>query len=148
MIFSVMLLQGVKSGRRQYIVPWLVWSILYIAIATGSAIYEVTLQEGQLYLRIVKPIMYLLVITLWIYCVHCVFRYHRALAKNKRELVPMFDFEDDLDDEISQFKHFTHPKLYQNRSIWESTSTSSIDMIRTQSKKHSKKHETSTRDKS
>ena len=109
LIFSVVLLKGIKKVKKYWIIstkilkiqsqfyknsfqnsrhriwPWLVWSIIYVLIGIIGAIYELCLGGTILEVTLV-PLFYLVLFSLWIYAIWSVFDYFRSLKTSNQSV--------------------------------------------------------------
>lgn len=114
LIFSILLLSGVKRGRSAFLIPWLIWSGLYLFIGLGSSTYEIWTGGGTLTIKIVLPITYALVHGFWAYCILCVFSYYQALRKGEED-------KDHGDIEDLQYYYSDTSNHYESGNELEST---------------------------
>ena len=104
MFFSVVMLKGVKEVRIKsypikrirlnyflttffqqktvYILPWLVWSVMYFLISLGIFIYSVVLGGDSLVQKLVPPLIYVAITSAWAYCFVCVLAYYLHLKNH------------------------------------------------------------------
>jgi len=131
LIFSILLLKGIKTGLKHHIWPWIAWSFIYLLIAIICATYELTLgaPNGALVEVTLVPVLYLMVFTFWIYCIVCIWNYFKVMTSVNE---PFDDTEmDDFDSEtIDSFKKASVKrggrKYYPTSGIWDSPVLSNI----------------------
>ncbi len=133
--FSILLLKGIKQVShvqsvlkvsdqhiffqkdKKKVLPWLVWSILYIIILLPCAIYELTLGGKILEVTIV-PIFYLIIFGCWVYCILCIWAYFKTLPKRppvRRQSQFFMDLSGTL------------PRIFPHNK-WEDSSASGIGL--------------------
>lgn len=83
LIFSLLLLKGINKGNRHQVLPWILWSALYISIGIGCAIYELSLGGENLFEVTAVPVFYLIGFSLWIYSVWCIYDYFKSLKSQQ-----------------------------------------------------------------
>ena len=87
MAFSTMLLHGVKEEKRHFLMPWLIWSLLYIATAVGVAVLHIVLGDFEsIAAQVVVPIIYCITFVVWGYFYLCVLSYFRQMTTGETEL--------------------------------------------------------------
>ena len=109
-------------------IPWIFWSVLYIAVAVGCCTYELTL-GGTIIEMTIPPAIYLAVIGCWMYSVLCVFSYYKTLSfqLSKLNLSNGDKSEYELEAEqarplVLTLREVTEAKIYP-RAIWEDESS-------------------------
>eukprot|EP00095_Tigriopus_kingsejongensis_P003032 maker-scaffold170_size291898-snap-gene-1.58 protein:Tk03032 transcript:maker-scaffold170_size291898-snap-gene-1.58-mRNA-1 annotation:"PREDICTED: uncharacterized protein LOC102800791" len=134
LVFSVLLLSGVKREKKVLLLPWLIWSAFYFFIGIGCAIFEISAGGGSLTSQIVNPIVYVLVHALWAYCILCIVAYYQSLkasdqkrkdqASNEHEYVdglrPYYDEEACHRVQHKAIVHLDeviHPRIHPH-SMW------------------------------
>jgi len=110
--------------KKVYLIPWLLWSVMYILIAVSCCIYELSL-GGRIIELIVPPILYVTIIGSWIYVVLCVYAYFLSMPYESRSEAEQTDYE--LNAEQSKLLVLTlregiSDKIYP-RTIWEDNSS-------------------------
>ncbi|TRY62175.1 hypothetical protein TCAL_16242 [Tigriopus californicus] len=85
LIFSILLLSGVKRGKSAFLIPWLIWSVLYLFIGLASSTYEIWTGGGSLTIKIILPITYALVHGFWGYSILCVYSYYGELRQGEKD---------------------------------------------------------------
>ena len=68
--------------KTVYFLPWLVWTVLYFLISLGIFTYSIILGGETLVQKLVPPLVYLLITSLWVYCFVCVVAYYQYLKKH------------------------------------------------------------------
>jgi hypothetical protein len=109
-------------------IPWIFWSILYIAVAVGCCTYELTL-GGTIIEMTIPPIIYLTVIGCWMYTVLCVYSYYKTLSVQLSKLnlsnadKTMYELEaEQARPLVLSLRQVTEAKIYP-RAIWEDESS-------------------------
>ena len=132
LIFSILLLNGIKKGFKHHIWPWVAWSFIYVLIAIICAIYELTLgaPNGALVEVTLVPILYLIVFSFWIYLILCIWRYFRAMTTVSNEPFDNTELEDFDSETIVSFKKASLKrggrKYHPTSGIWDSPVLSNI----------------------
>lgn len=123
-LFSVLMLHGVKMENKLYILPWLVWSFIHVTVTICACIYELTLGGTVIELTVV-PMFYVVVICFWIYSVVCVLSYYKTLSR-RRNVASVYNRRTDQTILIS-LHDASSPRVYP-QTIWED-STSSVSSV-------------------
>jgi len=86
-IFSILLLHGIKGDRRIYSIPWLIWSILYMLVTAIFTLHKVIDKalNGCEHICLIHvtlgPLLYTLFLCIWFYCFVCVLEYWRTMRQ-------------------------------------------------------------------
>lgn len=86
-IFSILLLHGIKGDRRLYFIPWLIWSIMYMLVTATFTIHKIIDKalNGCEYTCLIHvtlgPLLYTLFVCVWFYCFVCVLEYWRTMRQ-------------------------------------------------------------------
>lgn len=110
--------------RKAYLIPWLVWSVLYILVATSCCIYELTL-GGTIVELTVAPILYILTIGSWIYIVLCIHSYFLSIPYERRPAVEQRSEETDAEITkplVLDLREATHLKIFP-KNVWDDGSS-------------------------
>ena len=110
-----------------YLIPWLLWSVMYILVAVSCCIYELSL-GGRIIELIVPPILYVTIIGSWIYVVLCIYAYFLSMTYEPRSGIEQTDYEINAEQSKSlvlTLREGTSEKIYP-RTIWEVEDNSSV----------------------
>ena len=110
-------------------VPWLVWTLLCMAVETVSLIYCLCIIERNVPLLIEAPIIYFILLCFWSYSFICEFAYYRVLKREEmtefsptQKRLKMLALEKEKDseyrDSMRSFRGSMSRKVYP-KSIWD-----------------------------
>ena len=129
LIFSIVLLKGIKKGYKHHVWPWIAWSCIYLSIGIICAIYELTLgaPNGALIEVTLVPVLYLIVFSFWIYCIVCIWNYFKDMTRVKEPFGNGAELDDFDSSTIRSFRDATGArKKYLKSGIWDSPVLSNI----------------------
>ena len=101
--------------------PWIIWSIIYVLIGLGCAIYELSLGGRIIELTLV-PLLYILLFSFWIYSIWCIWAFCRTLR-------PDFEATKDTSSvesaSLINVREATLHRIYPH-GIWDSPALSKL----------------------
>lgn len=86
-IFSILLLHGIKGDKRIYFIPWLIWSISYMLVTATFTVHKLVAKiiigctSTCLIHVTLGPLLYILFLFAWFYCFICVLEYWKTMKE-------------------------------------------------------------------